>query len=286
MEDMFDLITGVARRDERIRAVYMNGSRTNPKAPKDLFQDYDIVYVVRETSSFIEDVDWISVFGELLMVQEPDKNDLSNGVEIDFSKGYTYLMLFTDGNRIDLHLETEEEMLKCYGEDSLTVSLLDKDDILPQIPVPSEIGYHVKSPSELMYVSCCNEFFWCLQNVAKGIWRDELPYAKQMFEQPVRDALDNMVSWWIGSKHDFSISTGKMGKYFKLHLPEEYWNLYKETYSDANYENVWNSVFASCELFRSLATEVADYFSYTYPVEYDTNMTKYLKQVKSIPAKK
>ena len=28
----------------------MNGSRANPNAPRDIFQDYDIVYVVEELS--------------------------------------------------------------------------------------------------------------------------------------------------------------------------------------------------------------------------------------------
>lgn len=36
-QEMFDLILNTARDDERIRAVYMNGSRTNPNAPKDIF---------------------------------------------------------------------------------------------------------------------------------------------------------------------------------------------------------------------------------------------------------
>ncbi len=48
-QEMFDLILNTAREDKRIRAVYMNRSRTNPSAPRDIFQDYDIVYVVRET---------------------------------------------------------------------------------------------------------------------------------------------------------------------------------------------------------------------------------------------
>ena len=47
----------------------MNGSRTNVKAPKDIFQDYDIVYVVTETASFIEDDHWIDVFGDLIILQ-------------------------------------------------------------------------------------------------------------------------------------------------------------------------------------------------------------------------
>ncbi len=35
--EMMDLILGVAKKDERIRAVYLNGSRANPNAPKDIF---------------------------------------------------------------------------------------------------------------------------------------------------------------------------------------------------------------------------------------------------------
>lgn len=45
-EQMMKLILDTAKEDERILAVYMNGSRTNPNAPKDIFQDYDIIYVV------------------------------------------------------------------------------------------------------------------------------------------------------------------------------------------------------------------------------------------------
>lgn len=54
-EKMYELIMNIAKADDRVAAVYMNGSRTNPNVPKDIFQDYDIVYVVRETKSFIED---------------------------------------------------------------------------------------------------------------------------------------------------------------------------------------------------------------------------------------
>lgn len=54
-QEMYDLILKVAKEDERIRAVYIDGSRTNPNAPRDIFQDYDVGYVVRETESFIKD---------------------------------------------------------------------------------------------------------------------------------------------------------------------------------------------------------------------------------------
>ena len=89
----------------------MNGSRANPNVRKDIFQDYDIVYVVTETASFLEDRSWIDVFGEPIVVQEPDKLDKMQGREVDFKNSYTYLMQFTDGNRIDLHIQTMTMML-------------------------------------------------------------------------------------------------------------------------------------------------------------------------------
>ena len=47
-KEMFDLLLNVAEHDGNIRAVIMNGSRVNPQAKKDLFQDFDIVYFVRD----------------------------------------------------------------------------------------------------------------------------------------------------------------------------------------------------------------------------------------------
>ncbi|MFS0823326.1 aminoglycoside 6-adenylyltransferase [Bacillus sp. 1P02SD] len=282
-QEMMDLILRIARNDERIRAVYMNGSRTNKNVPKDIFQDYDIVYVVTDTESFIKDEGWIRIFGELIMLQEPDKNNQSWGHQVDVYPSYGYLMLFKDGNRIDLHIETKVNMLGEYGSDKLTVPLLDKDHILPSISAPTDIDYHVKKPTESAYLSSCNNFWWCLQNVAKGIWRDELPYAKQMFEHVIRPHLDEMVSWWIGCDTNFQVSVGKMGKYFKQHLPNSYWQQYERTYSDHHYDNFWDSIFVTSDLFRRLAKEVAENLSFTYSSEDDWNMTAYLKHVKDLP---
>ncbi len=69
----------------------------------------------------------------------------------------------------------------------------------------------------------------------------------------------------------------------KKYLPESYWEMYKETYSDSNYENMWNAIFTACELFRILAKDVAQYFQYTYNTKDDANMTMYLKHVRELP---
>jgi aminoglycoside 6-adenylyltransferase len=283
VEEMLELILEVAKRDERIRAVYMNGSRTNPNAPKDIFQDFDIVYVVIEAESFIQNPSWITVFGELLMLQEPEKMDRALGRSVDLDQNYGYLMLFTDGNRIDLHIQTTDYMLLTFKTDSLTMPLLDKDGCLPNIPTSSDKDYWITKPTEAEYFSACNDFWWCMQNVAKGLWREELPYAKEMFEGVIRPRINEIVSWWIGMQHDFQVSPGKMGKYYEKYLSKESWEMYRGTYAKGEYEDTWKAVFIACELFRKLAKDVANRLSLSYPDQDDKNMTSYLKRVRELP---
>ncbi len=282
--EMMHIILGFAKADDRIRAVYMNGSRTNLNVPKDIFQDYDIVYVVTETESFLKDKSWITIFGSPIIIQEPDRNDVQTGIadgKFDFSRRYVWLMLFNDGNRIDLSIEIKEEAEKNFLDDKLTILLLDKDNFLPEIKPPTDEDYHIKKPNKNQYYACCNEFWWCLNNVAKGIARDELPYAMKMFNHYVRDMLNKMIEWYIGINTNFSVSAGKMGKYYKKFLPSEFYELYTKTYCDSNYDNFWEAIFISCDLFRKTALTVASHFDYTYNNQEGINMVEYLNNVKN-----
>lgn len=280
-QEMFNLILSVAQADERVRAVYMNGSRANPNIKKDIYQDYDMVYVVSETKSFLNNKDWISVFGEIAIVQEPDNNDFSWGINANFDRSYTWLMLFKDGVRIDLRIQIKEVMLEEYTKDSLTIPLLDKDNCLPQIPPSNDRDYYVKRPTEPQYKGCCNEFWWCLNNVAKGIVRDQLTYAMWMYNVVVRDMLVKMIEWYIGINNEFSVTVGMSGKYFKNYLPKEIYNMYAKTYSDNDYNNFWEAIFIACRLFRTVAQPVAENLGYTYNISEDMNMTEYLNRMKN-----
>lgn len=53
--EMLSLILKFASKGERIRAVIMNGSRVNSNAQQDIFQDYDIVYIVSSMAEFVRD---------------------------------------------------------------------------------------------------------------------------------------------------------------------------------------------------------------------------------------
>ncbi len=266
-KEMMDLIIGVAMKDERIRGVYMNGSRTNPNAPHDIFQDYDIVYVVGETASFIVEEGWIDVFGKRLYMQQPDKMDAMRGMETDRDHHYTYLMQLADGNRIDLTVMTQEYAVGNIKEDRLCKVLLDKDGLLSEVPAPSDESHWVKKPSAAEFICCCNEFWWMQNSVGKGLWRQEMTYAMDMMNLYIRPQLMKMLSWYAGMKTDFSCSVGKAGKYLNRYLSKEEYGKLLGTYSGSDRECAWEAVFVMCSLFDETARKVADGLGYAYDRE-------------------
>ncbi len=278
--EMYELILNIARNDERIRAVYMNGSRTNPNVPKDIFQDYDLVYVVTDTSAFIEDKKWIDNFGERLFMQYPDEHPDYLSDKENF---YGWLMQFKDGNRIDLHVESILHAQENISVDKLCVLLLDKDNRFPEIGESTDEDYWVKMPSKEQYLCTCNEFWWCLDNVAKGLWREETPYVQDMLNFHVRKQLEKMLSWKIGIETDFSVSVGKSGKYMHCWLPEEEWKMYLSTYCGGDTKECWDAVFRMCDLFEKTAIFVGERLGYLYNEEEGKNCRRFLEHVRKLP---
>ncbi|HDR7530575.1 aminoglycoside 6-adenylyltransferase [Bacillus cereus] len=279
-KEMIDLIMNTAKEDERIRAVIMNGSRVNPNVKKDCFQDFDIIYAVKDIRSFTSNHNWIHRFGAIMMVQMPEEMSL---IPADEDGKFPYLMQFMDGNRIDLTLVPVELINNFVRQDSLSKLLLDKDNCMEGFPPASDKDYLIKKPTEKEFLDCCNEFWWCSTNVAKGLWREELSYVKGMLDGPVRDMLIVMLEWHIGMKTDFIVNAGKFGKHFEKYIEKDMWVQFKRTFSNAEYENIWESFFVMGNLFREVANEIANAYGYPYPQGDDDRVTSYLKHVKALP---
>lgn len=277
-QEMFSLILDTARADDRIRAVILNGSRANPNARRDPFQDFDIVYIVTDPAPFRHNLEWIRRFGELMILQLPEEMDEPPPAQ---NGSYIYLMQFADGNRIDLTIYPLDR-LGVMPRDSLSILLLDKDGIIEPFGPSNEGDYLPKPPTAKAYADCCNEFWWVSPYVAKGLWREELPYAQHMLEI-VRDQLMRMLTWYVGMKTGFAQGPGKLGKHLQRRLEPELWAMLLETYPDADYARIWASLYAMGELFRLVATRVAERFGFKYPHGDDERVSAHLRHVQSLP---
>jgi aminoglycoside 6-adenylyltransferase len=278
-QEMLELIVNTARGDGRIRAVIMSGSRANPNARRDIFQDFDIVYLVTDVDSFRHDPAWIGRFGDLMILQTPE----AMGEPPPVNDGrFAYLMQFIDGNRIDLTLFPVAE-LREFKRESLSLLLLDKDGIFEPFPPPSESDYLPTPPTAHAFSDCCNEFWWVCTYVAKGLWREEIVYAKDMLDRVVREQLIRMLTWHVGVKTGFLGNPGSYGKHLKRYLEPELWTLLEKTYSDAGYESTWDALDATCGLFRLVANRVAEHFGFDYPRGDDERVTAHLHRMRSLP---
>ena len=252
-QEMLQLITNFASNDERIRAIWLNGSRANPAAPKDIYMDFDAVCAVTEVSPYVADKTLPDRFGTIAVMQEPDPpND----------ERYAYLMQFTDVNRIDLSFVRLDIARKEYGKDSQTILLLDKDNRLPPLPPPSDRNYRVQKPTAQEFAHTVNEFCWVAPYVAKGIKRQEHTYAQEQLNRYVRPELIRMLSVKAALPHDFTVSTGKCGKYLSRYLSAEEYEQLLSTYCRAEAEDEWRALLAAYDLFERTAEIVAAALDY------------------------
>ena len=177
-------------RRTNIRAVTLEGSRTNVNIPPDDFQDYDIAFFVTDIQYFIADDTWIDVFGERLIMQKPEDMELFPAE----GKGFSYLMLFNDDVKIYLTLLPVELIDEYFTWDKLVKFLLDKDDRVKKHPAPTDIDYHLHCPTERMFDDCCNEFWNTVPYVVKGLCRKEILFAIDYMNDIVRKRVNSIRS--------------------------------------------------------------------------------------------
>ena len=273
-QEMMSIILSIAKSDDRIRIVTLEGSRTNINIPKDEFQDYDITYFVEDMESFISNDDWINQFGNIIMMQKPEDMELFPAEE----KGYSYLMLFDDYNKIDLTLLPLEDLDSYLNDDKLIKVLIDKDVRIKQAIIPTDIDYHIKKPTPGEYDDCCNEFWNVTTYVVKGLCRKEILFAIDHLNQILRHELLRMLSWKVGIETGFTLSVGKNYKFLDKYISKKLWSRLLSTYCMNSYENVWESLFICHELFREASKEVSEILCFVYP-EYDKKVTKYTEDM-------
>lgn len=274
-EEMINLILSVAQEEDRIKVVGLEGSRTDKNARKDEFQDYDITYVVTEIKPFIQNEEWLNVFGKIIFMQKPEAMSL---YAPELGNWFSYLMLFEDGNRIDLTIVPLAELDLYLASDHLLEILLDKDELVTVYPIPSDINYHVEKPTPQEFDDCCNEFWWIATYVAKGICRKEFIYAAEYLNQIMRKELLRMIAWKIGFETDFSVTVGKNYKYLEQHVSQGFWERFISTYEMASYKELWEVLFTLQALFREASKDVAKRLKTPYP-KYDENISNYVNEL-------
>ena len=262
--EMLDVILQTAK-TLQVKAVAMSGSRTCPKALKDEFQDYDVVYIVDDLYNLMSDLSWLNKFGKRIIEQE-----------VSLGHRRLYLMLFEDGNRIDLTLCPKEYIQEWVDSEAGFTVLEDPENLFePYFPNPERYWIHPASAIEFEKV--CNEFWWVSAYVVKGICRNQVIYATDHLYGICQQELLKVLAWQVAANKG-TVDIGKNYKYLFNYLPTEKRKEFSDLLDFSSIEKLTQSLYATMKLFHREAQSLAQKMGFDYDKEVAEKMIEYAEE--------
>ena len=262
--EMLDLILQTAK-TLQVKSVAMSGSRTNQNVPKDEFQDYDVVYVVDDFDNLTSDLSWLDYFGKRIIEQE---------VVLDHRR--LYLMLFEDGNRIDLTLCPKDHIQEWVDSEAGFTVLEDPEHLFE--PYSQNLERYWTSPAtETNFVKSCNEFWWVSAYVVKGICRNQLIYATDHLYGICQQEFLKILAWQVASDRG-KVDIGKNYKYLFNYLPAEKEKEFSSLLDFASLDKIIQSLLATMQLFHREAQFLAQKMGFDYDKEVAEKMVEYAEE--------
>ena len=246
----------------QVKAVAMSGSRACPKAPKDEFQDYDVVYIVDDFDNLTSDLSWLNQFGKRIIEQE-----------VSLGNRCLYLMLFEDGNRIDLTLCPKEYIQEWVDSEAGFTVLEDPENLFePYFPNPER--YWITSATETDFKNSCNEFWWVSAYVIKGICRKQVIYATDHLYGICQQELLKVLAWQVASDKG-TVDVGKNYKYLFNYLPNAKEKEFSDLLDFSSIEKLTQSLYATMKHFHQEAQYLAQKMGFDYDKEVAEKMIEY-----------
>ena len=261
---ILDLILQTAK-TLQVKAVAMSGSRTNQKTSKDEFQDYDVVYVVENLDELITDLSWLDRFGKRIIEQE-----------VTLGHRRLYLMLFEDGNRIDLAL-CPKDRIKEWVDSEAGFTVLEDPNGLFELYSPSPQRFWTNPASAIDFENACNEFWWVSAYVVKGICRNQLIYAIDHLYGICQQEFLKILAWQVASARG-KVDIGKNYKYLFQYLPAEKEKEFSNLLDFSSIEKLSQSLLATMQLFHREAQRLAQKLGFDYDKEVAEKMIEYAEE--------
>ena len=249
----------------QVAAVALSGSRTDTKAPKDEFQDYDVVYVVDDIDNLTSDLSWLDQFGKRIIEQE-----------VTLGHRRLYLMIFEDGNRIDLTLCPKDHINEWVDSEAGFTVLVDEKGLFESYS-PSPQRFWISPASKTDFEKTCNEFWWVSAYVVKGICRKQIIYATDHLYGICQQELLKILAWQVASDRGV-VDIGKNYKYLFNYLPIEKEKEFSALLDFSSLDKITQSLFATMQLFHQEAQSLAQKMGFKYEKEVAEKMIEYAEE--------
>lgn len=263
-QEILDLILQIAKKLQ-VDAVALSGSRTNQKVQTDEFQDYDVVYIVDSLEDLISDLSWLDQFGKRIIEQE-----------VTLKHRHLYLMLFEDGNRIDLTLCPKDHINEWVDSEAGFTVLVDEKGMFETYS-PSPERFWIHPASKMDFEKACNEFWWVSAYVVKGICRNQLIYATDHLYGICQQELLKVLAWQVASNRG-TVDIGKNYKCLFNYLPAEKEKEFSNLLDFSSLDKITHSLLATMQIFHQEAQILAQKMGFKYEKEVAEKMIQYAEE--------
>ena len=260
-QEMLGLILQIAKKLQ-VDAVALSGSRTNQKIQTDEFQDYDVVYIVDDLDYLSSDFSWLDQFGERIIEQE-----------VTLGHRRLFLMLFEDGNRIDLTLCPTEYIQEWVDSEEGFTVLVDEKGLFESYSSSPE-RFWIHPASETDFEKSCNEFWWVSAYVVKGICRKQVIYATDHLYGICQQELLKILAWQVASDRE-AVDIGKNYKYLFIYLTAEKEKEFSNLLDFSSLDKIIQSLLATMQIFHQEAQSLSQKMGFEYDREVAEKMIQY-----------
>ncbi len=258
-----------------IAAVIVVGSRARLEHPADEWSDLDLVVFASDTASYLHDAAWLNTFGILVAA-------ISNSFG---QNDREWIALYADGSKLDgawLSIDpatpsTLQAMVDTFPYPNVLQRgarvLIDKtgsqrEPRWPKIEMP-------KSPNQADLAALINRVWLDAVKAAKFIRRQDLWRAKQLCDCEIKRHLLTLLEWHAAiqqSQRDIWYDGRFLNEWVE---PQALADL-PATFAAYEAADLRRALFATLDLIRRLARDVARQLDYAYPEHIDQFADNYI----------
>ncbi|MEO8211145.1 MAG: aminoglycoside 6-adenylyltransferase [bacterium] len=262
---------------ENIRALIITGSLAS-KGKRDILSDYDIA-LFGNRFEFIGNDEWLTEIADFLICVHDEFDFL--GYQIP-----TRLTIFDENFKADFSFHPLEILKKLSSAavlpDAYNIGckvLIDKDNALSKMPVPTFEGFKIKKPDPSEFKNNINEFWFEVYHVGKYLYRNDLWTAK-LRDAAVKEKLLQMIGWNHASKCNWSFGPKNLGKGMKDWIDNSLWDEFNFCFGKFEKNDSLNALKNTIKLYRKITIETAKYLGYDYNFKLDESITKFVDTIK------
>ena len=226
---------------------------------------YDVVYVVDDLDNLTRDLSWLDRFGKRIIEQE-----------VTLGHRRLYLMLFEDGNRIDLTLCPKEDINEWVDSEVCFTVLVDDKGLFESYS-PSPQRFWIHPASETDFKKACNEFWWVSAYVVKGICRHQVIYATDHLYGICQQELLKLLAWQVAADKG-TVDVGKNYKCLFNYMSAEKEKEFSNLLDFSSVEKLTHSLFATMDLFHREAQILAQKMGFDYYKKVAEKMIEYAEE--------